>query len=134
AQEPHLLELLEIEQVQQVVDGGLAGDRPEFPEHHRSAPAPASEPTRCTRSVLVDPGSPTGEPATITTYSSGCARPRLSIASSTCRNISSVWRTSGARNASTPQESASWLRTASSGVNASSGSSQCSRASRRTVS
>ncbi|SLJ82337.1 Uncharacterised protein [Mycobacteroides abscessus subsp. abscessus] len=42
--------------------------------------------------------------------------------------------TVGTMKVSVPQVSASWLRTSGSGVNASSGSGVCNRASRRTVS
>ena len=48
--------------------------------------------------------------------------------------MSSVCCTNGTRNVSTPQERASWSRTEATGVKASSGRSQCSRDSRRTVS
>src|SRR6478609_9079753 len=56
------------------------------------------------------------------------------MAWSTWVTISSVVSTAGVTNVVTPQVRASWLRMASMGVNASSGSSVCRRASRRTVS
>ena len=56
------------------------------------------------------------------------------MAESTSRTIASVESTSGTTNTSVPQVSDNWLTVASSGVNASSGSRVCSRASRRTVS
>src|SRR5258706_2325965 len=48
-------------------------------------------------------------------------RPTSRSAFCTCLTMSSVWRTGGTMNVSTPQVSASWLRVACSGVKASSG-------------
>ena len=56
------------------------------------------------------------------------------MARSTCSTIASVVSTAGVTKVCTPQVSASWLRTSSRGVKASTGSEVCRRASRRTVS
>ena len=94
----------------------------------------APPPGGCPRIGVLAPTGGGGAPATITTRSPALNRPSERMAGSPWRTIASVESTLSTRNVSTPQVIASWLRTAGSGVKASSGSRVCSRASRRTVS
>ena len=96
------LEPLEVEQRDEVVEGGLpaatpssasataAGRQPDRRSGSRIRQAWSSSPSRCTRIRLVDPDAPGGEPATITTVSPGLNRPIDRIALSTWRTIASV--------------------------------------------
>ena len=99
-----------------VARGELAADR-----GRPAATSPTASPMRWTRIALVEPGMPGGLPATMTTWSPVSQRPMSSSAASTWRTMSSVCATGGTRKVSTPQVSASWLRTRASGVKASSG-------------
>src|SRR6516225_12446048 len=89
---------------------------------------------RWTRSALVLPGLPGGLPATMTILSPMAHRPRWISALSTWCTMSSVCRTVGTMNVSTPQVRASWLRVVDSVVKASSGIGDRYLASRRAVS
>src|SRR6266508_441251 len=101
-----LVEPCQVEHLDQRVHGCLSGHR-----ERRHQTASASEPRRCTRNVLVEPGVPGGLPATITTSSPRRA-PLMPISAwSTWRNMSSVCSTKGTRNVSTPHDTVSWLRT-----------------------
>ena len=70
---------------------------------------------------LVDPTVFGGLPATTTTRSPTLSRPIDRSEKSTWATMSSVCSTDGTRNVSTPQDSASWLRTRASTVKASRG-------------
>ena len=83
---------------------------------------------------LAEPAVPAGDPARITTRSPAWWHRMDIIASSTSRTMASAESAGGTRNGSAPQVRASWLRTAGTGVKASSGSRGCRRASLRTVS
>ncbi|CAM5280682.1 hypothetical protein SALBM311S_06673 [Streptomyces alboniger] len=75
-------------------------------------------PRWCTRSMLVVPATPGGEPAVMMQMSPGLKRLSLAISWSTRSTISSVLLTNGTTWDSTPQLSVSWLRVDSSVVNA----------------
>ena len=65
--EGHLVALLQVQHLEELVDGGLTHDG--LPHAHcsaRTVAASTSEPSSCTRRVLVEPGTPGGLPATMT--------------------------------------------------------------------
>ena len=62
AHEGRRVQLLEVEDLEQLVDGGLSAER-----FGHSSAGSVSEPSWCTRRVLVEPGALGGEPATTTT-------------------------------------------------------------------
>ncbi len=71
--------------------------------------------------MFVDPETPGGDPAVMTTVSPFLQRPYFNSSSSTWSTIASVDSTCGPRNVSTPHVRFSCERVAGSGVNASSG-------------